>query len=939
MPTEAPRIGSESHESSDSRPWHAKASVEVMRVLGTWPDTGLAPEDARRRLAEHGPNELTERGQKSIWRMLWEQLSGTLVVVLIVAAVSSAALGDYPDALAIFAIVVLNATLGLYHERRAERAMAMLKRLAVPVVRVRRGGQVEERPSRELVPGDVVLLEAGNLVPADCRLVECANLRVQESSLTGESEAVDKVSHALPEPDLPLGDRRNMVYMGTTVTYGRGEAVVVETGMQTELGNIADLIQTVSRESTPLQKRLDQFGRMLAAIALVLVGVIFAVGLVRGESLTLMFLTAVSMAVAAVPEGLPAVVAIALALGAQRMLKRNVLIRKLPAVETLGSVTVICSDKTGTLTENRMTVTMLDVAGTHLDVMQVLHRAEPAVDVESGGPIVPGDHPALTLLLAGGALCNDAVLSPQADQPGHFHVLGDPTEGALVVAAARFHLRKPDLDLLFPRVMEVPFDSDRKRMTTVHEMPATPLPAAVGLESLWAHGPLLARHRRIAFTKGAVEQVLQVTAQVWADGRPQPYSADWRARIKHAHDRLAQDGMRVLGLAYRVLDGLPEAEPEAVERELVFVGLIGMSDPPRPEVKNAVATCLQAGIRAVMITGDHPLTARHVARQLGIGDDAARICTGQELAGLSEPDLRRMVDDTAVFARVSPAHKLKIVQALQANGQVVAMTGDGVNDAPALRRADIGVAMGITGTDVSKEAADMVLLDDNFATIVAAVEEGRVIYDNIRKFIRYLLSSNSGELWVMLAAPFIGMPLPLLPLQILWINLVTDGLPALALSVEPAERNAMQRAPVPPRESILGRGLLGQVVWGGLVLGLPPLALGFYFSQAGHEGWRTMVFTTLTLSQLMLVLSIRSERDSFFTIGPLTNVALLFIVAFTFLLQMMVTYVPFWQRLLKTHPLTGGELGLCLALATVPFWADELRKWVVRRRPAGISGN
>jgi Ca2+-transporting ATPase len=913
-------------------PWHALTGSEAVRTLETNAETGLTGASAHERLSQYGPNELAERGGKSIWRTLWEQLTATLVLVLIVAAILSAALGDFTDAIAILAIVVLNTLLGLVHEQRAERAMAMLKRMAVPIVRARRDGEVRELPSRDLVPGDIVLLEAGNVVPADCRVLECANLRIEEASLTGESEPVDKISQAVDDLEAPLGDRLSMVYMGTIVTYGRGVAVVAATGMATELGRIADLIQTVERESTPLQKRLDRLGRVLAAIALVLVAVIFAEGIFRGVDFKTMFLTAVSMAVAAVPEGLPAVVTIALALGAQRMLKRKVLIRKLPAVETLGSVTVICSDKTGTLTENRMTVTILDVAGERLNITEALHRSQPAVDVEPGRSSVPDDNAALTLLLAGGALCNDAVLTAQADQPGHFHTLGDPTEGALVVAAATFHLRKPDLELLFPRVAEAPFDSDRKRMTTVHEMPATPLPAARGLGWLWGQGPLLASHRFVAVTKGAVEPLLQVTTGVWADDRPQPYDAAWRARIKDAHDRLAQDGMRVLGLAFRVLDARPAGHVVALERDLIFVGLIGMTDPPRPEVKGAVETCRQAGIRPVMITGDHPLTARHVARQLGIGDEEARIATGQDLQRLSDEELRHTVEDVSVYARVSPEHKLRIVRALQANGGIVAMTGDGVNDAPALRRADIGVAMGITGTEVSKEAADMVLGDDNFATIVAAVEEGRVIYDNIRKFITYLLSSNSGELWVMLAAPFLGLPLPLLPLQILWINLVTDGLPALALSVEPPERHTMQRPPISPKESILGRGLLRQVIWGGLVLGLTPLAMGFYFNQIGHEGWRTMVFTTLTLSQLALVLSLRSERDSFFTIGVFSNAPLLFVVAFTFLLQMMVTYVPFWQRVLKTYPLTGEELLVSLGLATVPFWVDEVRKLVIRRR-------
>ena len=932
MPTDTRSTSPEISDASPLTAWHMRSTADVLAALHTSVDTGLSSSNVARLIDEHGHNELAERDQKSAWRMLWEQLSGTMVLLLIAAAVASAALGDLKDAIAIAIIVILNSVLGLFHEHRAERAMAMLKRLAVPIVKVRRDGRVQEISSRDLVPGDIVLLEAGNLVPADCRVLEGANLRVQEAALTGESEPVEKSHQALADPDLPIGDRLNMVHMGTSVAYGRGVVAVTGTGMVTELGRIADLIQSVDREPTPLQRRLDQLGRVLAGLAVVLVGVIFASGLLRGEPLKLMFLTAVSMAVAAVPEGLPAVVTIALALGAQRMLKRKVVIRKLLAVETLGSVTVICSDKTGTLTQNRMTVSVLDVAGRRLDVAETLHGSAPAGDLEPGHAAVPDDDSALTMLLAGAALCNDAVLVPQADQAAHFHTIGDPTEGALVVAAARFRLGKPDLDLLFPRVAEVPFSSDRKRMTTIHEMPRTPIGAAPGLEPLWTSGPVLATHRWVAFTKGAVEPLLQVTSSIWVDGQIRPIDDGWRTRVMGGHDALAHDGMRVLGVAFRVLTEAPGADTSGVESELVFVGLAGMNDPPRPEVKAAVATCQQAGIRPVMITGDHPLTAKYVAAQLGIDGQGAAVVTGQDLARMSDDQLRASVGATTVFARVSPEHKLRIVQALQAQGQVVAMTGDGVNDAPALRRADIGVAMGITGTEVSKEAADMVLTDDNFATIVSAVEEGRVIYDNIRKFIKYLLTSNTGELWVMLLAPLLGMPLPLLPLQILWINLVTDGLPALALSVEPAEAHAMRRPPVSPTENILGRGLLWQILWGGLVVGLAPLGMGYYFLTIGDTGWQTMVFTTLTLSQLAYVLAVRSSRDSFFKIGALTNTPLALTVVVTFLLQLMVTYVPFWQDLLKTRPLTATELGVSLAVATLPFWAEELDKWVRRAR-------
>ncbi len=913
--------------------WHAISEAEAIARLLSDADSGLASAEAARRQARDGPNELADRRRKSPWRMLWEQLSSTLVVVLIVAALMSAALGDPKDAIAIFIIVVLNSVLGLVHENRAEKAMLLLKRLAVPIVKVRRDGSVRELASRELVTGDIVLLEAGNLVPADGRLLECVNLRTQESSLTGESEPVDKARQTIPDADAELGDRLNMVYMGTTVVYGRGQAIVVATGMRTELGRIADLIQSVEREPTPLQRRLDQLGRYLAVLALGLVAIIFIEGILQGLDLRLMVLTAVSMAVAAVPEGLPAVVTIALALGAQRMLKRNVLIRKLPAVETLGSVTVICSDKTGTLTENVMTVTAIQVAGTLLEMAGESPGSGPPA-VPRGDGLGEVEHaPALSLMFAGITLCNDAVLETQSGQPGRFRAIGDPTEGALVVASARASLLKPDLDTRFPRVAEAPFDSERKRMTTVHEVGAA---ATKGPGALQPLEPVLGSHRYVAFTKGAIEPLLHVATTVWADGNSQPLSAEWRARIVAAHDTMAGAGMRVLGLGFRLLDSLPAAGTDALEHDIVFVGLAGMTDPPRPEVKDAVATCLRAGVRPIMITGDHPLTARHVAAEVGIPEGGG-MATGHELERLSDAELRETVERTSVFARVSPEHKLRIVQALQARHHVVAMTGDGINDAPALRQADIGVAMGIVGTEVSKEAADMVLRDDNFASIVAAVEEGRVIYDNIRKFIFYLLTSNTGELWVMIVAPLVGMPLPLLPLQILWINLVTDGLPALALSVEPPEPHAMRRPPIPSTETILGRGLLAHITWGGLLIGLTTLGMGWYYRASGDPGWQTMTFTTLTLSQLVLVLTVRSSRDSFFTIGLFTNTPLLATVVVTFLLQMMITYVPFWQELLKTHSLTMAELGVSLLVATVPFWAFELYKLIGRRRLAMAS--
>ena len=912
--------------------WYQQRIEDVLKELGTDAGRGLNASEATLRLARHGPNELIDRGQKSPWAILWEQMTALMVVILIVAAVVSALLGDWKDAVAILTIVVLNALLGFSQEYRAEKAMAALKRMSTPLVRVRRDGQVREISSRDLVPGDVVLLEAGNVVPADLRLVESVNLRIQEAALTGESEPVEKITTELEAKDVTIGDRRNMAFMGTMVTYGRGAGVVSETGMNTELGAIAAMIQTVQSEATPLQKRMDQLGRTLAIAAFVIVVVIFSEGVVRGgfgfENLKLMFLTAISMAVAAVPEGLPAVVTIALALGAQKMLKRNALIRKLPAVETLGSVTVICSDKTGTLTENKMTVTALDVAGHQLDLIEHLRGAGPVLEKGDERLNILQLEPALPLMLAGGALCNDAVLKSDVATPGHFQTVGDPTEGALLVAAARMGMWKSDLDQRLPRVAEVPFESERKRMSTIHHCSEAGQPLPEPLQ-------ILGEKPYVCFTKGSVDGLLEISREVWVKGRREPMTDERRAQILAANERLAGNGVRVLGVAFRALEEAPKKlDPCDVEHDLVFVGLMGMIDPPRVEVKAAVARCKAAGIRAVMITGDHPLTARHIAHELGVAGERDRVLTGIELDKMSIQQLEEIVEQVSVYARVSPEHKLKIVQALRDKGHIVAMTGDGVNDAPALKKSDIGVAMGITGTDVSKEAADMILRDDNFTTIVSAVEEGRVIYDNIRKFIKYLMTSNSGELWVMLLAPFVGMPLPLLPLQILWINLVTDGFPALALSVEPPERNVMNRPPRPPTESVFAHGTGRHIIWVGLLMGLCVLGLGKLYYWLGIPHWQTMTFNTLTLAQMAHVLAIRSERDSLFKIGFGSNKAMVGAVMSTFFLQIAVIYLPSLQRLFKTTPLTAWEFLLTLLVSSVIFLAVEMEKLAKRRKEA-----
>jgi Ca2+-transporting ATPase len=778
---------------------------------------------------------------------------------------------------------------------------------------VMRGGTLKELSARELVPGDVVQLEAGNVLPADLRLLEAVNLRIQEAALTGESEPVEKQTAMLSGEGLPLGDRRNMGYMGTIVTQGRGLALVVATGMQTELGKIADLIQQSGSEDTPLQKRLDQLGKNLAVVGVVIAVIIAVLGLLRGDDIRHMLLTAVSVAVAIVPEGLPAVVTITLALGAQRMLAKNSLIRKLPAVETLGSVTVICSDKTGTLTENRMTVVILDVADHELDLTGDMDRSGSFTATRNMG--VPAQS-ALSLTAIGGALCNDARLIDEGDD--RFHTLGDPTEGALVVSAAKMGYWKSSLDSSFPRAAELPFDSERKRMTTIHHLGQYDPTTLAGFE--------IGEQRYIAFTKGSVDGLLGVSNQVWVNGQAQSLDDSFRLRIEAANERLAKKGMRVLGVAVRLLDQIPEVVRIDLEQNLTFVGLFGMIDPPRAEVRDAVAITKTAGIRTVMITGDHPLTAAEIARQLGISEQG-RVLTGAEIERLSFEELKGVVDEVQVFARVSPEHKLKIVQALQERGHIVSMTGDGVNDAPALKRADIGVAMGITGTDVSKEAADMVLLDDNFATIVAAVKEGRTIYDNIRKFVRFSVAGNIGKVLVMLLAPFLGKPIPLLPLQLLWLNLLTDGLLGLGMGVENAESDTMKRPPYSPKEGVFSRGAGAQVIWVGALIGALALGLGAWYYYSGYEQWQTMVFTFLAFAQVFQALASRSANESIFKMGLFGNTLLAWMAFAVVALQLLVIYVPFMSSFFGVVPLSFIDLLVATGTGALILVAMELEKW------------
>lgn len=868
--------------------WHLQDAHDLARRHGVDPQRGLPEEEVDRRAEQHGPNEIQGRPSRSLLGQFIDQFKDFMIVVLVAAAVISGVMGDLVDTVAILVIVLLNAIVGFVQIWRANQAMAALQQLAAAQATVLRGGQAQVVPASKLVPGDIVLLEAGNKVPADLRLIEIAQLRVDESALTGESVTVEKHAGVLTGMVHALGDRLNMAFKGTTATHGRGRGLVVATGMSTELGKVAGLMDRDGDRSTPLQLRLAAFGKLLALVVIAICAVIFLVGVMRGEDPVLMILTAVSLAVAGIPEALPVVVTVLLALGARRMVAQNALIRRLPSVETLGSVTFICSDKTGTLTQNRMHAELLLVGG------------------QEWVPGGDGPDERFSELLRAAALCNDASRT----QEGVWQ--GDPTETALTQVALEAGLDKAVLEKQSARVQELPFDSERKRMTTVHR-------AGDGL---------------MAYTKGAPESVIPLCTSQW--GAAGAVSLD-HGELLAAADALAARGLRVLALARRVHAVLPQpGDVDSVESDLCLIGLVGLIDPPREEAADAVRDCLLAGITPVMITGDHPATALAIARRLGIVTDGdTQVLTGLELITLSEAALRERVATIRVYARVDPAQKIRIVEALQARGEFVAMTGDGVNDAPALRQADIGVAMGRGGTDVAREAASLVLMDDNFATIVAAVREGRRIYDNIRKFVRYAMTGNSGEIWTIFLASLLGLPIPLLPIHILWINLVTDGLPGLALAAEPSERGIMQRPPRAPKESLFAHGMWQHILWVGLLLAGLCLLVQAWALSTGHAHWQTMVFTVLTLGQMAHVLAIRSETESLFRLGLASNRPLLGAVLLTFGLQMATIYVPFLNPVFKTQPLTLLELLICLGAACVVFIAVEIEKvWLRRQRPA-----
>jgi Ca2+-transporting ATPase len=857
-----------------SQPWHSLPGAQAVGQLTVDPSRGLTSDEVAQRLARYGANTLPEEPGRSIGRMILDQLADPMIALLVVAAIISGVIGEPADTIVIAVIVLLNAVIGVFQERRAEQAMQALKEMSSPSALVLRDGGEQEVDATTLVPGDIVLLQDGAVVPADLRLLDTASLRISEAALTGESQPVAKRVEPVHDAEAAVGDRRSMAFRGTYVAGGRGRGVTVGTGLHTELGVIAGLLATAESVRTPLQQRLARFGGWIAVAVIAVSAVVFGAGLLRGEDPTLMFLTAISLAVAAVPEALPAVVAVTLALGARHMAHSQALVRRLPAVETLGSVTWICSDKTGTLTENRMRAEVVELA-----------------DPEAGDR-------ATADLLDVLALCNDATLGE-----GDLGATGDPTEIALLEAVRDRGIQRPERVQALPRVAEVPFDSALKLMVTFHRTDTADI---------------------LALMKGAPEAVLPRCT----------LSGELAEKVMARSDELAGEGLRVLAAARGRLPGI--ADDPDIPDGLELLGLVGLIDPPRPDAEQAVAECRSAGITPVMITGDHPATAAAIARRLGIlepgpaRDPDAQVLTGPQLARLDDEEFARAAERIRVYARVDPEQKIRIVRALQANGECVAMTGDGVNDAPALRQAEIGVAMGKGGTDVAREAADMVLLDDRFATIVVAVREGRRIYDDIRKFIRYTMTSNSGEIWTVFLAPFLGMPIPLLPIHILWVNLVTDGLPGLALAEEPAEKGVMERPPRPPTESVFARGLGTHVIWVGLLIGALSLGTQAWALERDVAQWQTMVFTVLVFSQLVHSMAVRSETRSLFSIGLLTNRPLIGALLLSVALQLMLIYVPWLQGVFRTQPLTASQLVIVFSVPLMVLLAVEAEKALVR---------
>ncbi len=915
----------------DNEKWYARTVEDVLAFWQTDKNEGLSSNEVRKRLDRFGHNEMTAKEDISWWKRLLAQFQDFMVLVLLAATLVSAFMGEYVDAITILTIVIINAMLGFFQEYRAEKSMQALQKLAAPTAHVIRNGILQQIAARELVPGDIMVLEAGDKLAADGRLVEGQNMEVEEAALTGESLPVRKMPDKKFGEDSSLGDRKNMVYAGTSVTRGRGKAVVCATGMATEVGCIACMIQQSEHESTPLERRLEHLGRLLVWVCLIICLVVVITGVAKGEPVFLMCMAGISLAVAAIPEGLPAIVTVALALGVQRMIKRNAIVRKLPAVETLGCTTVICSDKTGTLTQNAMTVRKIfaggqiyDVTGNGYEIKGKFLHDKQEFDYQKDK--------SLQFSLTIGALCNNSVLKRnnisisglwRRPKNNEWSIEGDPTEGALVVAAAKANIWRDDLEKKQQRVAEIPFESERRRMSVLYEEKDTAM----------------------LYAKGAPDTILELCSYYNDGDREIPLTNDMKVAIIAANEQMTSLALRVLCVAYRKFtrNELQAGNiDENAEKELVFSGLLGIIDPPRAEAKQAIALCHQAGIKAVMITGDHRNTAVAIAQELQLfKDNIDQALTGKELDAMSDEELVRVVNKVTVFARVSPAHKLRIVRAFKQHGHIVAMTGDGVNDAPAIKEANIGVAMGITGTDVTKEASSMILADDNFATIVAAVEEGRGIYDNIRKFIRYLLSCNLGEVLTMFISSLIGLPLPLLPVQILWVNLVTDGLPAMALGVDPNDRDIMNRPPRNPGESVFSRGLSRKIASRGLQIGCSTVFVfaAIYLLKNDLALARTMAFCTLVFSQMFHVFDCRSEMFTVFEVGLLKNKFLLMATGCSVLMQLSVVYSPWLREVFQTVPMSGYDWIFVLSISGWTFILNALKHILFRQRysPYGIK--
>jgi len=915
--------------------WHTLTTIETINKLDSHFEKGLSSSEAEKRLNQYGPNQLVEGKRTTFLQMVIGQLNNFVVILLIVASIISAFLGEWVDASAILAIVILNTIMGVVQENRAEQALAALKKLAAPDAQVLRNGRRETVSSTKLVPGDIVFLEAGFFIPADVRLLEAINLRVEEAALTGESVPVQKNESLILEHSASLGDRKNAAFMGTTVAYGRGKAIVVSTGMRTQLGMIAKMLQSVGDEQTPLQKKLDQLGKTLGWAALVVCGIVLLAGIIQGGNLLEMFMVSVSLAIAAVPEGLPAIVTISLALGMREMINRHALIRRLSSVETLGSATVICSDKTGTLTQNEMTVTRIWNDGHFVDVTGRGYKPEGEFQID-GKQIDLSSYQGILTTLWLGTLNNDAQLEKTDSIEGEtiYRIIGDPTEGSMIVAAEKAGTNQDSLNKGYPRAQEVPFDSVRKRMVTIHAI------TDPKKEDCSPFNDQKEREHYVIAVKGAPDIVMNLcTSLQTIDDCQKELDSSMREKILSANDDMTKDALRVLGVAYRVVESIPDLDDlTALEKDLIFVGLIGMIDPARNEVRPALASAREAGIRTIMITGDYPNTAKAIAEDIGLLQKGHLVISGHELNDMNDDKLNAIVEETDVFARVSPEHKMRIVDALRANGEVVAMTGDGVNDAPAIKRADIGVAMGITGTDVAKETADMVLTDDNYASIVSAVEQGRIIYSNIRKFVYYLISCNMAEIMIIFLAtafgrflyPFVSEQVfsPLTAIQLLLLNLVTDGAPALALGTEKGDPDIMQQKPRPSKEQIINRQMISGVIIQTLAITtvtLVAFGIGLRHNIVFAE---TMAFITLSSSELLRAFTARSERYPILKIGIFNNKWMNIAVLSSLLLLMVILYVPFFNKIFDTVPLGWREWKLILPLLIIPSVAAEFVKYI-----------